>query len=234
MKASNNPFPSILLNEQASAPTTPDSGKWRVYAKSDGLYIIDDAGTETRISSFLTNPMTTAGDIIYGGASGTPTRLAAGTEDYVLKMGATNPEWAASDIGARVYNNADQSLAPNIDGVVFNSERWDTDTCHDNSTNNTRLTCKTAGKYLISAHIEISANASGYRGVYLKLNGTTNIAVDIRKGFSEAVNIITLSTIYNLEVNDYVEVWIAQDSGSILTVKSTANRSPEFMMQKIG
>jgi hypothetical protein len=43
----------------------------------------------------LDNPMTTAGDLIYGGASGTATRLAAGTEGYVLTMGATNPAWAA-------------------------------------------------------------------------------------------------------------------------------------------
>lgn len=44
---SNNAFPSVLLDEQGSAPTTPASGFWRVYAKSDGLYIVDDAGTET-------------------------------------------------------------------------------------------------------------------------------------------------------------------------------------------
>lgn len=46
-KASDNEFPSVLLDEQASPPTTPASGFWRVYAKSDGLYIVDDAGNET-------------------------------------------------------------------------------------------------------------------------------------------------------------------------------------------
>lgn len=46
-KASDNEFPSVLLDEQASAPTTPATGFWRVYAKSDGLYIVDDAGAET-------------------------------------------------------------------------------------------------------------------------------------------------------------------------------------------
>jgi hypothetical protein len=43
---SDNPFPSVLLDEQASAPTTPPTGFWRVYAKSDGLYVVDDAGAE--------------------------------------------------------------------------------------------------------------------------------------------------------------------------------------------
>lgn len=43
---SNNPFPSVLFTEQASAPTTPAAGKQRVYAKaSDGhFYAVDDAG----------------------------------------------------------------------------------------------------------------------------------------------------------------------------------------------
>lgn len=44
---SNNEFPSVLFEEQASAPTTPASGFWRAYFKSDGMYVVDDAGTET-------------------------------------------------------------------------------------------------------------------------------------------------------------------------------------------
>lgn len=46
-KASDNEYPSILLAEQGAAPTTPAAGFWRAYAKSDGLYVVDDAGTET-------------------------------------------------------------------------------------------------------------------------------------------------------------------------------------------
>lgn len=44
--------------------------------------------------TLMTNPMTTAGDVIYGGASGVPTRLAAGTATQVLHSGTT-PTWAA-------------------------------------------------------------------------------------------------------------------------------------------
>ncbi len=46
----------------------------------------------------LTNPMTTGGDIIYGGASGTPTRLANGSAGQVLTSagGTSAPTWAAS------------------------------------------------------------------------------------------------------------------------------------------
>lgn len=50
----------------------------------------------------MNNPMTTAGDVIYGGASGAPTRLAVGTAGQVLKVnsGATAPEWGAASAAA--------------------------------------------------------------------------------------------------------------------------------------
>jgi hypothetical protein len=48
------------------------------------------------------SPMTTAGDLIYGGTSGAGTRLAAGTSGYVLTSqgAATAPHWAASGGGS--------------------------------------------------------------------------------------------------------------------------------------
>jgi hypothetical protein len=52
----------------------------------------------------MDNPMTTAGDVVYGGTSGTPTRLAKGTEGQVLTQGATNPEWADASGGVPSYN----------------------------------------------------------------------------------------------------------------------------------
>lgn len=47
MKFEDNESPSLLFAEQAGAPTTPASGFWRAYFKSGGLYVVDDAGTET-------------------------------------------------------------------------------------------------------------------------------------------------------------------------------------------
>jgi hypothetical protein len=47
------------------------------------------------------NPMTTAGDIIYGGTAGAATRLAAGTSTQVLH-GGTTPSWSAVSLTADV------------------------------------------------------------------------------------------------------------------------------------
>jgi len=40
-------IPTLLFDEQGSNPSTPASTNWRIYFKSDGLYIIDDAGAVT-------------------------------------------------------------------------------------------------------------------------------------------------------------------------------------------
>jgi hypothetical protein len=45
MKASENPFPSVLFDEQASDIATPASDRWVVYTKSGGVYARNAAGT---------------------------------------------------------------------------------------------------------------------------------------------------------------------------------------------
>jgi hypothetical protein len=57
-------------------------------------------------SKIIKNPMTTAGDVMYGGANGVPTRLAKGTAGQVLKInsGATAPEWGDA-AGSLTYSN---------------------------------------------------------------------------------------------------------------------------------
>lgn len=37
----------LELLEQGSTPSNPGTGEWKLYFKSDGLYILDDTGTET-------------------------------------------------------------------------------------------------------------------------------------------------------------------------------------------
>lgn len=236
---------SIRLKEQASAPDTPASGYFQVYVKTDGkLYYKDDAGTEVCLSDKMENPMTTAGDIIYGGASGAPTRLAAGTEAQVLTMGATNPEWAEAsggggvvDIGAKVYHNTSQAIPPNtLTAVQFNSEVYDTDDIHDTSTNNTRLTCKTAGKYIVTGSVQFQGSATaGRRTLRFLKNGTTNLSNSTDYAGADAgynPN-LCISTLVNLEVNDYIELVVYQTTGGNLNVEYYSEMSPIFAMQKV-
>ena len=96
--ASDNQFPKVILEEVAtdgSATTSPAADHRALFVGEDGaLHLKDSAGTVT--TPGFSNPMTTAGDSIYGGASGAPTRLAIGTAGQVwtVNAGATAPEWA--------------------------------------------------------------------------------------------------------------------------------------------
>jgi hypothetical protein len=56
---------------------------------------------QTQINGKITNPMTTGGDIIYGGSSGAPTRLANGTAGQILQSNGTTlaPSWVAAPSG---------------------------------------------------------------------------------------------------------------------------------------
>jgi hypothetical protein len=138
--------------------------------------------------------------------------------------------------GARVYNNANISIGNDSwTALTFNSERYDTDTIHDTTTNTGRLTCVTAGKYVISGHVRFPANNANYRSVAIKLNGTTYMAIQksVNMGAGEAV-MMSVSTIYSLSATDYVELVVHQNSGGALNVEYVANYSPEFAMQRIG
>lgn len=50
---------------------------------------------QTQIAAKMTNPMTTLGDVIYGGALGVPTRLAVGSNGDVLTLTGGVPTWSA-------------------------------------------------------------------------------------------------------------------------------------------
>lgn len=85
-------------------------------------------GTWAAVSAGMTNPMTTAGDIIVGGASGTPNRLALGAVDKVLVSDGTTVTYQYAGLGGgnlgtnniflgRGYNNT--GFTPGTDNVVI-------------------------------------------------------------------------------------------------------------------
>lgn len=137
--------------------------------------------------------------------------------------------------GARVYHNVSQYSNDTVfTPLAFNSETYDTDVIHDPVTNNSRLTCKTSGKYIVTAHLQWAPNAVGERSLVIYLNRTTIIAAlsDYPGAVFDFYQVIT--TIYDLSVGDYVELWTYQNSGIHLLVLSTDAFSPRFMMQRIG
>ena len=137
--------------------------------------------------------------------------------------------------GARVYHNVAQSI-PNLTWTpsAFNSERYDTDNIHDPVTNNTRLTCKTPGKYISTGHISFPFHYAGKREIAIRLNAAVLIALHGITSIIAQADILTVATIYSLALNDYIELIVFQDTGNVLNLLSEGNYSPEFTIQRIG
>lgn len=57
------------------------------------------------LRNIIRNPMTAAGDIIFGSTGGTAARLGKGTTGQVLKQGASAPVWSAESGFANPMSN---------------------------------------------------------------------------------------------------------------------------------
>jgi hypothetical protein len=136
--------------------------------------------------------------------------------------------------GARVYNSADVSLTNGVNTLVtFDSEAYDTDNIHESVTYPGRLTCKTSGKYIIVGNVQFTTGGN-QSILYIKYNGGNYIGADSRLGMtSPRTSRVSVTTIYDLAVNDYVELWAYIDVASPYAIH-TADYSPNFMMQRIG
>lgn len=169
--------------------------------------------------------------------------LIGGSANQIIKSDGTDAEWddlldiitaLKLNAGARVYYDDVKVLTTGVwTSIPLNVEVYDTDDIHDNVTNNTRLTCKTAGKYAISGGGVMEGHATGIRYIAVRHNNTTWIAVDDRIGIISGNNIL-INTQYDLAVNDYVELYMMQNSGGDLDIWQTDVLSPSFMMQRIG
>lgn len=135
---------------------------------------------------------------------------------------------------ARVYHSVDQNVTTaTLTTVAFNSERYDTGTIHDNSTNNSRLTCKEPGTYSIGASVSFSGNGTGMRILAIYRNGT-RIASHVGVPVTGDATDLTIVTQYDLVATDYVEVKVYQTSGGTLQISTLSTYSPEFWMSRVG
>ncbi len=136
--------------------------------------------------------------------------------------------------GAHIYHNVGQTVAVGATFLAFNSERYDTDSIHDNSTNNSRLTCKTAGKYIVIAQVTFAMDPEGVRYCHLVRNGNTLVASAVFDPDRTGTMRMQCFTILDLAIDDYVQCQVFQSSSAVLDVLSSAECTPEFSMQRIG
>jgi hypothetical protein len=96
----------------------------------------------------------------------------------------------------------------------------------------TRLTAPVSGKYLVIANVAWQANPLGNRIVYLARNSAW-FAKSTNSGASGTyAPVQAVQGVCQLNAGDYVEVWVWQDSGSILTANEPS-ALPSFSMNWI-
>lgn len=184
------------------------------------------------------------------GAAGAGVPVGGATGQVLRKKTATNydTEWAAPSGGAsalpgcRLYNNANISI-PNaaMTFLPFNSERYDPTGMHDLVTNPSRITIATAGVYMLACGVVFTGATGGERDVLIELNGNGGdiVAYAVVPPSAQKIT-ISMSTLYYLNVGDYVRVGCYQDRGSALNVESTVanqgaavDHSPVFAVQML-
>ncbi len=99
-RASDNPFPSILI-EESTEPTAPAAGHQRLYIDSTThlLKLTNSSGTDSNVGGGLSDPMTTRGDVIVRNASNVTARLAIGSSGKVLSSDGTDISWQTPAAG---------------------------------------------------------------------------------------------------------------------------------------
>ena len=143
----------------------------------------------------------------------------------------------ALDAACSVVRTANQTISNTTWTLVeFTSETFDTDTMHDNSTNNSRITAKTAGYYWISAQVAWDSEGTGGRTSRIREGGDTTISnwTDDANGERDIVQ--TNGVLWLMAVDDYVEVEVYQNSGgdrSILDVDISSPRFSAILIQAV-
>jgi hypothetical protein len=103
--------------------------------------------------------------------------------------------------------------------INWDAESFDTNTFHDNSTNNSRITIPSgkAGKYLFTCILSLQSNTVGTREINLRKNGATIAIFKVRannaSGFPE--NYVGITSLEDASVSDYFEIRAWQNSTEV-------------------
>ena len=190
--------------------------------------LLDDDHTQYLKEAVLT----VKGDVFVATGASTPVRLPVGALGEYLTpntAAATGLQWRTIP-SCCVYHNAAQSIPYNAWTTLnFNLEIWDSESMHDNSINNSRITLTTPGKYLIYANVRWATDATGRRLIKLLRNGALI-------GQHELPPLTSVGTFMHFAVTDvftanqYVQVQVYQSRtpGTPLNIEASGNVWPRF------
>lgn len=130
-----------------------------------------------------------------------------------------NEEFLIDPPACSVYNSTTQSLTSAVvTTLTANSEFFDNDSMHSTSSNTSRITVQTAGRYLFIAATEFASNATGTRSTLFHKNATTDYnAMHVPAASGVTTNLIAVRAVV-MAAGDYMEVRGFQSSGGALDI----------------
>ena len=135
---------------------------------------------------------------------------------------------------AIVKNNASQSLiSGSTTALTFATITKDNRGQFD-STSPTRITIRETGLYTIHGNARFAINSTGRRTLQIRKGGSTIIASVQGGAIATYATDLSVSTIAQLAVGDYIELVAIQESGGALNVESQNDYSAKFSIAKIG
>ncbi|HET9841571.1 MAG TPA: hypothetical protein VFQ01_06155 [Nocardioides sp.] len=130
-KASSTDFDADWEDAGGGSVALDDLTDVTITTPADNDVLTYDSGTSTWVNaaaeSGFSNPMTTKGDVIVGGASGTAARLGVGTDGQVLTAASSETDgvkWADASGGSGVANYA-QVVLNNGTNIVKTTNTWE-------------------------------------------------------------------------------------------------------------
>jgi hypothetical protein len=133
------------------------------------------------------------------------------------------PSYITNPDRCQAYHNASVSISNDTGTVVaLNSEYFDSNTMHDTTTNNSRITIKTDGIYVCTFSGVFAANATGDRSAVIRKNGNEYLGGQEKKAASASFETGLNVTIQEwLLADEYIEAIVKQDSGGALNLSAT-------------
>lgn len=204
---------------------SPNAGATITIAYNNGGLTVAPAsgGTFTSTSSFGTTAHIDY-TITRDTANGTPRKVtftasAAGfidaTDSVDVPVTSTRFRCKASDVSGTTLLNVSDTIIP------LNSESYDVGNLHDNASNNTKIfvvTGMNVGAVRVDADVDIAANATGYRSIGIRKNGSIVRSVVSAPAPGGVNTSMTVGfTDSSPSVGDYYEMSAGQGSGITLT-----------------
>lgn len=131
-----------------------------------------------------------------------------------------------------LYQSANISIATSgtAQALTFDSEVVDNLSMHSVVTNTSRINVPAdgSGMYLIGGAVRFATNATGYRQLEFRINGTTAHIARYPSTGGATQTYVSAAFMYPLSDYDYVELWVAQTSGGALNAEAVGTYGMQF------